>query len=106
MNFDKIWLFSALAALPKAAFLDREGQPEGGVCVQNSIEDVSDRVGNPHSRFGDDEGVERAGVVVEWRSCGAGSGWGTWLAPGWASGETTASFGSPDCGCLRSDSAA
>ena len=68
IKFDKIRLISALAALPKAVFLDREGQPEGGVCVQNRIEDVSGRVGNSDFRFGDDEGVERGGVVLHWQS--------------------------------------
>src|SRR3984957_10989633 len=68
VKFDKIRPFSASAALPKAVLLDREGQPEGGVCVQNTIEDVLDRVRHTHSRFGDDEGVEWAGIVVDWRS--------------------------------------
>ena len=53
--------------LPKAAFFLRKGQPEGVVCVDNSVEGVASRAGNSHSPF--DEGVGRAGVVAfRWRS--------------------------------------
>ena len=55
------------AALSKADFLCREGQPEREVCVQNGVEGDAGCSGNAAQLWGVDQGIE-----------GAGSGWSRW----------------------------
>ena len=52
------------AALSKADFLCREGQPEREVCVQNGVEGDAGCVGNAGQLWGVDQGIEGAGLGV------------------------------------------